>query len=105
MADEKRQSWSKEEWQEWWNNWNEPWQPEWEEWQHYAGEVKDEPHDAGVNDAVLVEPAAKRRKVVLPQGPLAKQASQAAGGNPKSFVWQWWWCNTSCWFSCSLLNV
>ncbi len=47
-------------------------------------EVKDEPsYDAGTGAAAgVVEQPAKRRKTVLPQGPLAKKAAVDAGSNP-----------------------
>ena len=58
MADEKR-SWTKEG------------------WQHYKQEIKEE--NAGDGDAGVVGPAAKRKKVTLPTGPLAKVSTKAAG--------------------------
>ena len=76
MADEKR-SWTQEEWQEWWDSWNQHWQPQLDD---YNQEPKEE--NAGDGDAGgpgLVEPPAKRKKVSLPTGPLAKASTKAAG--------------------------
>ena len=102
MADEKNQGWSDEEWQQWWDGWNENWQHAWEEWQYYAGAAgaKDEPPSAvcnpiwqsmsaemfgGPDDTGFGPPAAKRRKVELPQGPLAKAAQANPGGASSSW--------------------